>query len=217
MFLTVALLFGYVRYRSDHKPVFAIAEEEKNIYLTFDDGPSDSTTPYILETLQEEDVKATFFIIGKQAALRPGLIERIYENGHSIGIHSYTHDYAEIYASPEALLKDIKKCSAVLENILGLETHLYRFPGGSFTLRKELVDCVKAAGYEYVDWNASNRDAELIGAGADDLYRAAIATPTDKKEIIMLMHDSAHRKNTVQALKSVIRYYKNAGYKFKTL
>ena len=86
MFLTVALLFGYVRYRSDHKPVFAIAEEEKNIYLTFDDGPSDSTTPYILETLQEEDVKATFFIIGKQAALRPGLIERIYENGHSIGI-----------------------------------------------------------------------------------------------------------------------------------
>ncbi|MBQ9081700.1 MAG: polysaccharide deacetylase [Clostridia bacterium] len=217
MFLTVIMLFCYHRYQAQNKPVFAMGQENKCIYLTFDDGPSDSTTPLILDTLKEENVKASFFIIGRQAKRRPELLKRIYNEGHTVGIHSYSHDYAQIYTSPVALLEDIEKCSAVLENVLGLKTNLYRFPGGSFSLRRELVDNVQAAGYRYVDWNASCRDAEILNASADELFQAAITTPADRKKIIMLLHDSAHRKNTVEALKMIIRYYKNAGYEFKTL
>ena len=217
MFLTIVILFCYDHFQPEHKPAFAFAQEQKSIYLTFDDGPSDSTTPFILDTLKEENVQATFFIIGRQAELRPALIERIYQNGHAIGIHSYSHEYAKIYASPAALLKDIKKCSAVLESILGLETDLYRFPGGSYSLREELLTCVREAGYRYVDWNASCRDAELPGATAEDLFRAAIDTPADRNHIVMLLHDSAHRKNTAEALKMIVRYYKQKGYVFKTL
>lgn len=217
MFLTVALLFCYQRHQTMHKPAFVFAEEEKSIYLTFDDGPSDSTTPLILDTLNKENVHATFFVIGRQAELRPAIIERIFQGGHAIGIHSYSHEYTQIYASPAALLADIKKCSAVLESILGLETNLYRFPGGSYSLREELTGCVKSAGYRYVDWNASCRDAELPGATAEELFRAAVETPADRHRIVMLLHDSAHRKNTAEALKKIIPYYKNRGYTFKTL
>ena len=217
MFLTALLLFCYGRYQTLHKPVFAFGQENKCIYLTFDDGPSDSTTPYILDVLREEGVHATFFIIGRQAELRPAIIERIYQSGHALGIHSYSHEYAEIYASPAALLEDIKKCSAALESILGLETDLYRFPGGSYSLRQELVDCVKKAGYRYVDWNASCRDAEIPGASPDELFRAARDTPADRSRIVLLLHDGAHRQNTVAALKKIIRYYKEQGYEFRTL
>ncbi len=217
MFLTVVMLFCYSRYQTLHKPVFALGQENKSIYLTFDDGPSDSTTPLVLDILKEEDVRATFFIIGRQAELRPAIVERIFQNGHALGIHSYSHEYASIYSSPDALLRDIKKCSAVLESILGLETDLYRFPGGSFSLREELVDCVKKAGYRYVDWNASCRDAELVGATADELFRAAIDTPADKNHTVMLLHDSAHHANTAEALRKIIAYYKGKGYAFRTL
>lgn len=217
MFLTVIMLFCYSRYRLENKPVFALAQTDKNIYLTFDDGPSDSTTPLILDTLKEEQVTATFFIIGRQAELRPTLIERIYQNGHALGIHSYSHDYKEIYASSDSLLRDIKKCSAVLERLLGLETDLYRFPGGSYNLRTELKECVTHAGYRYFDWNACCRDAEIPNATADQLFQAAINIPENTNNVIMLLHDSAHHNNTVQALKRIIRYYKEAGYTFKTL
>ncbi len=225
MFLTAVVLFLYNQTSPKTAPAIALAQapqskvaktQEKNIYLTFDDGPSDSTTPYILDVLNEEDVEATFFIIGRQAELRPALIERIAENGHTLGIHSYSHDYAKIYRSPVTLLEDIKKCSAVLESILGLETDLYRFPGGSYSLRKELVDSVVGAGYRYIDWNASCRDAEIVNASPDALFQAAITTPTDKNNIVLLLHDSARRKNTVAALKKIIPYYKKAGYTFQT-
>ncbi len=217
MFLTLMMFFLYNQQQMQAKSAFALAQEEKSIYLTFDDGPSDSTTPLILDILKREDVTATFFIVGRQAKRRPELVNRIKEEGHALGIHSYSHDYAQIYANPAALLEDIEQCARTLEKITGVKTNLYRFPGGSFSLREELVNCVKEAGYHYVDWNASCRDAEILGADADALFQAAIDTPADRNKIILLMHDSARRKNTVEALEKIIRYYKNKGYTFKTL
>ena len=104
----------------------------KLIYLTFDDGPSDRVTPKILDVLKEESVKATFFIVGKHAETRKYLIKREFEEGHTVAVHSYSHKYDEIYADKSSLLKDIDKCNALIKEITGKPTNLYRLPGGSF-------------------------------------------------------------------------------------
>ena len=112
---------------------FSLAETEstvKTVYLTFDDGPSDRVTPKILDVLKEENVKATFFIIGKQAETRKYLIEREFKEGHTVAVHSYTHKYGEIYSSAESLIKDIDKCNDVIKSVTGRYSSVYRFPGG---------------------------------------------------------------------------------------
>lgn len=190
--------------------------DEKIIYLTFDDGPSDRVTPKILDILKDEDVKATFFIIGRNAETRKYLIKREIDEGHCVAIHSYSHDYGEIYASPECLIKDIDKCNAVIENITGEKSDIYRFPGGSFWLRDELVKAVTEHGLRYVDWNASTRDAELINPTPAELYKSAINTCANKNLVVLLAHDSTTRLSTAQALRDIIRYYKERGYLFAT-
>ena len=215
--LLAALLFLYESGSRPARAVFSVAETNKTVYLTFDDGPSDSSTPKVLDILKKENVKATFFVIGCQIPLRTGIIKRIKDEGHALGLHSYSHDYKEIYASREALLKDIEKCACAVEEVTGYAPSLYRFPGGSFTVDKELIAGVKKAGYHYVDWNASCRDAELISPTAEDLYNAAVSSAGDKNNIILLMHDSAHRIRTVQALPAIIRHFKSKNYTFSTL
>jgi peptidoglycan/xylan/chitin deacetylase (PgdA/CDA1 family) len=186
----------------------------KSVYLTFDDGPSDKVTPKILDILDEEDVKATFFIIGQNAERRPYLIERMYNSGHTIAVHSYTHDYKQIYASKENLLKDIADCNKVIHSIIGEYSAVYRFPGGSFGLRKELIDAVTEKGYRYVDWNASLRDAEIWNATPEQLINAAITSSSDYNNIVLLAHDSTTKSSTAEALRTIIKYYKDNGYSF---
>ncbi len=189
---------------------------EKVIYLTFDDGPSDRVTPKILDVLKDEGVKATFFIIGKNAETRKYLIQREIEEGHSVAVHSYSHDYKEIYSCPEKLIKDIDKCNAVIKDITGKKSKIYRFPGGSFWLRDELIKAVTAHGMRYVDWNASTRDAELINPTPAELFKSAVNTPANRDLIVLLAHDSTTRTSTAQALRDIIKYYKNRGYLFAT-
>lgn len=194
----------------------AFAEEPKKcVYLTFDDGPSDKVTPKILDILKEEQVPATFFIIGKQAEIRKYLIEREYAEGHCVAVHSYTHEYKKIYASPESLISDIDRCNKLIKEVTGEYSYVYRFPGGSFGLKKELIEAVTSHGMRYVDWNASNRDAELYKPTPYSLYQAAITTPANREHIVMLSHDSTDKTTTVQALKDIIHYYKSQGYVFE--
>lgn len=193
----------------------ALAETpQKCVYLTFDDGPSDRVTPKILDVLKEENVKATFFIVGKMAERRKYLVEREFAEGHTVAVHSYSHVYNDIYSSPEKLLKDIDRCNELIYEITGRYTDIYRFPGGSFWVKKELVEAVTKHGMRYVDWNASMRDAELVNPAPDDLVKAAINTPANRNHIVMLAHDTTDKSTTAQALKSVIRYYKKKGYVF---
>ena len=143
---------------------FAAAQETgaqtKEIFVTFDDGPTDSTTPKVLDVLQREKIPATFFVIGRQINGREKTLRRIAAEGHAIGIHSYSHQYKEIYQSADALLADIEKCRKAIRNVLPqYDRMLYRFPGGSF-LCPHLRDAVVHAGYRYFDWNASAGDAE---------------------------------------------------------
>ncbi|MDE7084444.1 MAG: polysaccharide deacetylase [Clostridia bacterium] len=193
----------------------ALAETpEKCVYLTFDDGPSDRVTPKILDVLKEENVKATFFIVGKMAERRKYLVEREFAEGHTVAVHSYSHVYKEIYSSAENLLSDIDRCNALIKEITGKYSGVYRFPGGSFCIKKDLIDAVTAHGMRYVDWNASMRDAEIVNPTPADLLKAAIDTPANREHIVMLAHDTTDKTVTAQALKSVIQHYKKKGYVF---
>lgn len=215
MMLTFAL-FAALLGNFYQSPQTSFAEEtEKVIYLTFDDGPSDKVTPKILDVLKNENVPATFFIVGRQAEKRKNILKRAHDEGHTLAIHSYSHDYKEIYKSTDALLDDIEKCNDIICSVIGEYSHVYRFPGGSFTVAPEKIKAVTANGYTFVDWNASFRDSELKDQTAGKLYTAAISTVSNPRRIVMLAHDTTDKTETVEALKEVIRHFKAQGYKFK--
>lgn len=188
---------------------------ERVIYLTFDDGPTDSTTPKALDILREFGVKATFFVIGRQIRGREEILRRTAAEGHAIGIHTYTHDYAAIYRSREALLEDIGRCrDAIRAALPGYDRNIYRFPGGSF-LCPELRDAVRKAGYRYYDWNASAGDAEG-NYSAEQLFENAVRSAQNKDPVLLLLHDGVGYRQTLRALPKIIGYFQNEGYRFKT-
>ena len=169
-----------------------------------------------MDVLKKENVRATFFVVGRQIKGREKILKRTAEEGHSIGIHTYSHRYDEIYADKAALLKDIEKCRGAIKKVLpDYNKNLYRFPGGSF-LCPSLREAVTRAGYRYYDWNASAGDAEGRYT-AKQLFEHAIRTSEGKTPVILLMHDGVGYKNTVRALPEIIRRFKNEGYVFKTL
>lgn len=196
-------------------PARAFADSEKTIYLTFDDGPSDRITPKILDTLKEKSVRATFFVVGSHVSIRSRLTKRIVEEGHSIGIHSYSHEYKKIYASPQALMEDIEKCSCLLDS-LDIHTKLYRFPGGSDMAGKDFINAVQSAGYRYVDWNALCGDCEYTNPTIEQLFKRAISSANDRNNIVMLFHDTTDKIAVTHALPLIIDYYKKSGYDFCT-
>ena len=164
----------------------------------------------------DEGVKATFFIIGMQAETRKNIVEREHLSGHTVAVHSYTHDYSNIYRSAESLIADIDRCNDVIAKITGARADIYRFPGGSFGLKREFIDAVTKHGMRYVDWNASTRDAESAG-DSENLFLSAVATSTDSDRIILLSHDSTNKTFTPEATRKIIRHYKANGYTFKAL
>ena len=198
------------------KDTFAKASTEKVIYLTFDDGPCDRVTPKILDVLKEENVKATFFIVGSAAESRKYLLEREISEGHTVAVHSYTHRYSQIYSSEQALLEDIDKCNEVIKSVTGNYSSLYRFPGGSFGLSDRLISAVTTHGMKYVDWNASVCDAEYFAAPPEILYANAVETSKGCDNVVMLAHDSTTKSTTAEALKNIIKYFKNQNFTFKT-
>ena len=199
------------------KDSYAQAKDEKVVYLTFDDGPSDRVTPKILDILKEEKVKATFFIVGNAAQSRKYLLEREYREGHTVAVHSYTHEYKQIYSSAENLLADIDKCNEVIKSVTGSYSTIYRFPGGSYGLKDELIEAVKAHGMKYADWNASTCDAEYCTAPQEVIYANAVNSSKGRNRVILLAHDSTTKTTTAEALRDIIRYFKSQNYIFATL
>ena len=191
---------------------------EKRIWLTFDDGPTDSTTPKILDILENENVKATFFVVGRQIAGREKILLREAGEGHAIGIHTYTHEYNKIYASADALRKDIDLCSKAIRSVLpDFNSDLYRFPGGSYNVKHELIAAVENAGYRHFDWNASAEDAVSPNTPASVLYQNVLDSAGSKSEVILLMHDGVGYKETIKCLPSVIKHFREKGFAFCTL
>ncbi|MBD5636840.1 MAG: polysaccharide deacetylase [Clostridia bacterium] len=214
-FVVLLMILAHVSGRALAVPASFTYAEGKEVYLTFDDGPSNSVTVPILDTLKEENVKATFFIVSDRAHGREDILKRMASEGHTLGVHSASHDYQKIYASEEALLKDIDTCAAFIKKTTGITPTVYRFPGGGFK-NKEKRALVKAHGYRIVDWNAVCGDEEIQSASAETLLKTTIDTSKGKAKVVLLMHDSAPRKATAAALKDIISYYKEQGYTFRT-
>jgi Predicted xylanase/chitin deacetylase len=189
----------------------------KVAYLTFDDGPTPYITSNILDILKKNEIKATFFVIGKMAERNPELLKRELSEGHIVANHTYSHNYKYIYSSTDNFLQDLKKGDEVITSIIGEHNKtLIRFPGGSFG-RQAYKQAVEKSGYHYVDWNCLNGDAEVATGSVDRLISRFRETVQGQKELIILMHDATGKSTTVQALPEIIEYLKANGYVFKTL
>ncbi|SDL00798.1 polysaccharide deacetylase family protein [Natronincola ferrireducens] len=204
----------------EEEPI-VIDENMKFAYLTFDDGPSPKVTPQILDILKEYNIKATFFVIGNLAEKHPDILLRIQEEGHLIGNHTYSHNYKEIYSHPQKLMADIEKTEEVFASILGTEyrrSRFVRFPGGSFGEKlRPFRQAVEEMGYTSIDWNVVNGDAEGMHVSPKKQLIRLQETLQDKKEAIILMHDSNTKQTTVDALPDLIEYILSQGYIFNTL
>ena len=198
-------------------------DTDKVIYLTFDDGPSNNTQK-ILDILQHENIKATFFVTGHHENY-VYMIKREFEAGHAIGAHSYTHKY-EIYTSQETYFDDLERLQKVIEKYTGSRTKLIRFPGGSSNnmyshynadpnFMRKLCKTVRRRGYQYFDWNLSSKDSRNSYVPASTIV--TMSCRDTGRAICLLLHDSFGKESTVAALPSIIRYYKEKGYRFGTL
>ncbi len=194
------------------------------IYLTFDDGPSSTITPKLLDILKEKGVKATFFVINHSDSL-DYLIKREYNEGHVVAIHSYSHDYAKIYSSEEAYFQDLQKMSDKIERLTGVKSKIIRFPGGSSnTVSKKyntgimtrLTEEVLNRGYHYFDWNVSSGDSGDAKT-KEAVYNNVIKGLSKNKANIILMHDFESNYKTLNAISDIIDYAKKNGYEFKTI
>ena len=194
---------------------FAEAEEERVVYLTFDDGPSTKVTNAVLDVLEKEDVKATFFVVSDRTAGREEVLRRIVREGHTVGVHSKSHEYNKIYASDESLLRDVEACAKVIYDLTGVTPRVYRFPGGGTSRREHHTQLLRSKGYRVVSWNAVCGDEEIPRASADVLFQTAVKTAQGKKSVVLLCHDSATHRATAEALPRIISYFREQGYVFR--
>lgn len=197
----------------------ALWPQGKVIYLTFDDGPGPDTQR-LLDTLDEYGVKATFFVTDSGY---PSLLREITERGHSIGIHTATHNYSQIYADGESYFRDLYKMQQVIQDATGVTTTLLRFPGGSSNtvsrntcegLMTTLVEAVRDAGFQYFDWNVDSDDAGQARK-AKTVLNNVIEGVSGQDVAIVLQHDV--HSYSVDAVEDIIIWGLNHGYSFAAL
>lgn len=180
----------------------------RKVYLTFDDGPS-TYTDDILDILDRYEVKATFFVVGKEDDNAKEAVRRIAEEGHTLGMHSYSHKYREIYASEEAFREDFEKIQEYIYEVAGVESMFYRFPGGSSntvsdTPMEELAAFLETEGVVFFDWNISSGDAASGMLSVERLVKNTTKDLEKWDSCVILMHDSADKRTTVEALPIII-------------
>lgn len=194
--------------------------DEKVVYLTLDDGPSDNTQA-VLDILDKYNAKATFFVTGEMPEYKD-MIKVAYDKGHTIGMHTYSHVYEKVYASVDAYFQDLDQIGQLVKEEIGYVPCFIRFPGGSSnTVSKKytsgimstLVQEVQNRGYQYYDWNGSSGDGSV--RTTEELV--AQATSFESNNIILLCHDSHGKQTTVEALPQIIEHYQSLGYTFKAL
>lgn len=178
----------------------------RKVYLTFDDGPSQNTDK-ILDVLKQYDVKATFFVVGKEQYAAQ--YKRIVEEGHTLAMHSYSHVYNDIYSSLDAYKQDLTKLRAFLYEITGVECNIVRFPGGSSNTISQtdmsvLIEYLDSEGMAYFDWNVSSGDATHGYKSAETLAANVLGNIDSYNNAVVLMHDAAGKTSTIEALPIII-------------
>lgn len=192
------------------------------IYFTFDDGPSNSTES-ILNILKKYNIKATFFVTGSVASYE-SMIKRMKEEGHTVALHSYTHNYNQIYASETAYYNDLNAVSDAVYNIIGEKSTIVRFPGGSSNtvsrfnpgIMSRLAKSLNNNGYHYFDWNVDSSDA-WSAKDKNDVYNNVINGIRRGGNNVVLMHDKTNNQKTVDALESIINKLIETGYAFEPI
>lgn len=178
------------------------------VYLTFDDGPSDYTGD-ILDILNEYGVKATFFVVGKETEPDYELYKRITDEGNTLGMHSYSHVYSQVYASEASFRNDFDKLHNLITDVTGTEPLFYRFPGGSSNTVSSLdmhrfINILDEKGVTYFDWNVSSGDATGDYISVDQIVSNSISGIEDRDTTVILLHDTGTKHNTVLALPKII-------------
>lgn len=165
----------------------------KIMYLTFDDGPSEENTQRVLDILRDRNIKATFFLVGENVRKYPDMARRIVAEGHTIGIHCDSHDYDALYESVDSYVADFEKARQTIYEVTGVETSLFRFPGGSINAYNQktgqaIIQEMTNRGYIYYDWNASLEDA-VKNPDPEKLIANGVETTFGRKKVILLAHD----------------------------
>ncbi len=188
------------------------------VYLTFDDGPNPGTTDTILNILKEEGIQATFFVTG---AGPDYLIQREFNEGHTVALHTDSHSYSYVYSSVDNYFNDLNKVSNRVERLTGQKSMIIRFPGGSSNtvsrfspgIMTTLTSEVKKRGYHYFDWNVDSGDA--AGASTNGVYANVVNNISLSRENVVLMHDI--KWTTTEALRNIIRFGKENGFTFSKI
>lgn len=197
---------------------------EKTAFLTFDDGPSKTVTPLILDLLKQEDIRATFFVLGSRVEFYPQIVRREFEEGHFIANHGYSHVYSSIYTTPESVLDEYYRTETCIKNALQMpeyNSNVFRFPGGSVggkyadikNTAKQLLDDHNIV---HLDWNALTGDSEGRKT-TEQMLEYVKNTIGTKSCVVILMHDAGDKILTYEILPQLIAYLREQGYAFKNL
>ena len=196
----------------------------RRVFLTFDDGPSKSVTIPILDILKQNNVKATFFVLGSNAERYPEIVKRAYQEGHYIANHSFTHVYSNIYSSPQAVLDEYNRTEIAIKNAIGDQTYnsrVFRFPGGTSggkyaNIKAEAVNLLNQNNVAHLDWNALTADAAGLD-NVNDMMNYVETTMGNKNSVVILMHDIGTKKSTYELLPQLIQAQKEKGYVFENI
>lgn len=196
--------------------------ETKRAFLTFDDGPS-TVTPAILDVLKQENIKASFFVLGSRVNAMPEMTKRIYDEGHYVANHGYSHSYSAIYASPQAVLDEFNECNKAVRNAIGVSdyhSHLFRFPGGLpggkyAEIKRQAKELLSQNDIVNIDWNALTGDAETANPTVEFEMQRIQETVNNKSSVVILMHDAQAKAVTAEALPQIISWLRENGYEFK--
>ncbi|MBQ3421294.1 MAG: polysaccharide deacetylase [Romboutsia sp.] len=188
---------------------------DKVAYLTFDDGPSQNTLE-IMKILEKNNVKGNFFFIGPNMEENPNILKEVVEKGHTVGLHSYSHNYNKLYSTSEGLVEDFNKAQDVYESIIGSKTSIIRLPFGSKgTLDKLDVEALTTEGYKFWDWNVDSNDSNSIGKNKEGILKSIQKSiKSDSKKIVILMHE---KNQTIESLDEMIKNLKESGYIIKPI
>lgn len=201
----------------------------KLVFLTFDDGPNDVTTPEVLDILKDAGALATFFVVGREVPRAPGTLKRTVTEGHKIALHSMTHDYDLLYpgrsADPERVAQEFDDTMQAVRDVLGADftTSAWRYPGGhmSWNNMKTCDGLLAERGATWLDWNALTGDAEPKSrrptSAAAMVEMATQPIDGGHKVVVLLAHDSLDKDLTVESLPEIIDAYSAAGYTFGTV
>lgn len=186
---------------------------QRKAYITFDDGPTYVITNQILDVLKKYNVKATFFVVGKEIDGKEDILRRIYKEGHGIGVHTYSHNFKLIYRNENTFVNENVRAAQKVLNVTGFYPQAVRFPGGSSKiLTSSLLEELHKNNFKVYDWNVSLEDGINAYLNENILLKNAFKIKGDKDNVIILMHCNSNNINTVKALPKIIEKYESEGY-----